>query len=380
MYKIHDKLYDLTDFIKIHPGGQDMFNHLKTNTNITPMLYSYHKNPKNILTMILPKYEVPMSTDIIKFDTNYTYDKYCELKKLVYDEIREKKIPLYWSYKEIAYNAFMLSLYFGLWVYCFWNASNLSYWWMVLLALMNTGICNLIFHETSHHSGFKNQTINNCLTMCIYPLMTDSYWKYNHNFLHHSFTNTVHDVDFVFPPNSIIRHSNKQKYSWYYKYQSLYSLFLFQLVFLHKGVVLSLLGRTLNWTCFPVLLYIFGVYKTLSWYLLSGIIFVFIAQLSHIQHECIEMNTENKNDFLYNQVSSSMNYKLYNSVTKFICFSLDIQIEHHLFPNIPHSSLRKIQHVVRDYCDKNDIPYIEKSSIFSSIYSYICYLYKMGNP
>ena len=59
-YKIHDKLYDLTDFVKIHPGGQDMFNNLKTNTNITPMLYSYHKNPKNILTTILPKYEDPM--------------------------------------------------------------------------------------------------------------------------------------------------------------------------------------------------------------------------------------------------------------------------------------------------------------------------------
>lgn len=381
MYKIHDKLYDLTDFVKIHPGGQDMFKNLETGTNITPMLYSYHKNTKNILTTILPKYEVPMSTDIIRFDTNYTYDKYCELKKLVYAEMQEKKIPLYWADKEIAYNAFMLYLYFGVWVYCFWNSTNLSYWWMVLLALMNTGICNLIFHETSHHCGFKNQSINNCLTMCIYPLMVDSYWKHNHNFLHHCFTNSVHDIDFVFPPNSMIRHSNKQEYNWYHKYQSLYSLFIFQLVFLHKGVILSINKKgSLNWRCFPVLLYIFGLYKIMTWYLLSGLIFVFIAQLSHIQPECIENNTENKNDFLYNQVSSSMNYRIDNSVTKFICFGLDIQIEHHLFPNIPHSSLRKIQHVVRDYCDKNDIPYIEKSSILSSIYSYICYLYKMGNP
>jgi linoleoyl-CoA desaturase len=377
MYKIHDKLYDLTDFVKIHPGGQDMFNNLKTNTNITPMLYTYHKNPKNILTTILPKYEVPMSTDI-NLDTNYTYDKYCELKKLVYSEIQEKKIPFYWSNTEIVYNAFMLSLYFGVWVYCFWNSSNLSYWWMVLLAFMNNGICNLIFHETAHHCGFKNQTINNCLTMCTYPLMVVRFWKYKHNFLHHSFTNTMYDSDFTFS-NAIIRHSNKQKYNWFNKYQSLYSLILFQLTTIHKGIIVSLQQRTLNWLCFPFLLYIFGVYKILSWYFLSGLIFAFIAQLSHIQPECIEMNTENKNDFLYNQVSSSMNYKIYNSFTKFICFGLDIQIEHHLFPNLPHSSLRKIQHIVRDYCDKNDIPYLEKSTIFSSIYSYMCYLYKMGN-
>ena len=55
-YKIHDKLYDLTNFVKVHPGGIDVFNHLKPDTNITPMIYAYHKNPKSILE-ILPKYE-----------------------------------------------------------------------------------------------------------------------------------------------------------------------------------------------------------------------------------------------------------------------------------------------------------------------------------
>ena len=45
-YKIHDKLYDLTEFVKIHPGGQDMFNNLKPDNNITPMIYAFHKNPK----------------------------------------------------------------------------------------------------------------------------------------------------------------------------------------------------------------------------------------------------------------------------------------------------------------------------------------------
>jgi fatty acid desaturase len=115
-------------------------------------------------------------------------------------------------------------------------------------------------------------------------------------------------------------------------------------------------------------------------YGLSGLVFLSIAQLSHIQPECIQINRENKNDFLYNQVSSAINYRTDDPITRFISFGLDIQIEHHLFPNIPHSSLRKIQHVVRGYCDKNNIPYIEKSSVFRAIYSYICYLYTMGNP
>ena len=108
-------------------------------------------------------------------------------------------------------------------------------------------------------------------------------------------------------------------------------------------------------------------------------LFVIIANLSHIQNECIQINTDNKNDFLYNQISSSINYKTNNPIIRFICFGLDIQIEHHLFPNIPHTSLRKIQYIIREYCEKNDIPYIENLNIFSSFYSYICYLYKMGH-
>ena len=380
-YKIHDKLYDLTDFVKIHPGGQDMFNNLRPDINITPLLYAYHKTPKTILT-ILPKYEIPMTSDRIKFDTNYSYDKYCELKKLVYDEIQDKKIPLYWSNQEIAYNAFLLSLYLGVWVYCFCNASRLSYWWFVLLAFMNNGICNLIFHESSHYCGFKNQTINHYLTRCTYPLMVESFWKYNHNYSHHCFTNTEHDVDFAFP-NAIVRHSTAQKYNWYNKYQSFYIFLLFQITCFHKGLFVSIRRSGIyNWVCFPLLIFVFGAYKTIGWYALSGLIFTFIAQLSHIQHECIqegETGMEKKNDYLYNQVSSSMNYRTTDLITRSISFGLDIQIEHHLFPNIPHSSLRKIQPIVRTYCDKNDIPYIENPSIFSSIYSYMNYLYKMGN-
>jgi linoleoyl-CoA desaturase len=377
-YKIHDKLYDLADFVKLHPGGIDMFNNLKPDTNITPMIYAYHKNPKNILAM-LPKYEVSYRTDdiIIKYDMNYTYDKYFELKKLVYDEIHEKKIPLYWSNTEIAYNAFMLSLYLGIWTYCFFNANNLSYWWMVLLAVMNTGVCNLIFHEASHYTGFINKKYCNYLTLCLYPIMTERSWKHTHNYKHHCFTNSEYDVDFTIP---LMRHCDKQDFYFYNRFQSLYSLFLFGISSFERVIFNGIRWNQYNYICLFLLMYYVGIYKVTCWVLMCGFLFAFIAQLSHIQDECIQINTENKNDFLYNQVSSSMNYKTDNPIIRFICFSLDIQIEHHLFPNIPHSSLRQIQHIVRDYCDKNDIPYIEKPSIFSAFYSYICYLYKMGNP
>jgi cytochrome b involved in lipid metabolism len=93
-FSINNEIYDLTNFVPLHPGGADMFNCLKPGSNITSMIYSYHKDPKKILD-ILPKYKIvsPNSNSLNLLQSNvvYTYDNYLELKNLVYDEIYEKK-------------------------------------------------------------------------------------------------------------------------------------------------------------------------------------------------------------------------------------------------------------------------------------------------
>ena len=154
-YKIHDKLYDLSEFVNIHPGGKEIFNALTSDTNITPMIYAYHKNPKNILAL-LPSYEIP-TTDLvqIKYNTDYTYDMYCELKELVYNEMKRNNIPFYWSIYETMYNLCMLALYVGLWIYCFAHGKDLSYGWMILMGVYTTSWALFVFHETSRYTGFK---------------------------------------------------------------------------------------------------------------------------------------------------------------------------------------------------------------------------------
>jgi linoleoyl-CoA desaturase len=381
-YKIHDKLYDLTDFVKIHPGGQEMFSHLKPDSNITPMIYAYHKNPKGCLA-ILPKYEVPYRNDLIKvqYDTDYEYNRYCELKKLVYDEIHEKKIPLHWSTSEIAYNAIMTTAYYGYWAYCFYNASNLSCLWFFFLSFYVVGHAALVFHETSHFVGFKNQKINTFISDHIaFPFLSTGEWKERHNYLHHCFTNTEYDTDFH-KNKLILRHSDAHTHYVHHRLQYLYASILFVLNGYNKTIIRNIKVRDYAQLASVIFVYYwFGIANALILYGSVGFGYTFIANLSHIQHECIQLNNDKKNDFLYNQISTAMNYKTDNPIIRFICFSLDIQIEHHLFPNLPHSSLRQIQHVVRNYCEKNDIPYIEKSSIYPTVYSYFCYLYKMGNP
>jgi linoleoyl-CoA desaturase len=377
LYKIHDKLYDLTEFTKLHPGGEDIFNNLQTNTNITPMVYAYHKNPKKILTR-LAKYETAQIADI-KYDMEFNYDRYCELKDQVYNYMYENKIPFFWSYLEIVYNLFCILLYFSLWGYCIVNASVLSNWWMVVLSFAFISICLLIGHETSHYTGFSNQKYNNIIAeIMAVPNFIISVWKHEHNYLHHSFTNTKYDCDFE-DAKALLRYSPNHELYFHHKFQSLYAGLVCLLNGYNKAFITNIKYKNIK-GCLIVLLllYIFGYVKVLLFFGCTGFIYTYIANLSHIQHECIQDNQHNKNDFLYNQVSSSMNYKTSYPITRFITMGLDIQIEHHLFPNIPHSSLRRIKHVVKKYCDDNNIPYIEKPSVLSSIYSYIMYTYKMS--
>lgn len=376
VYKIHDKLYDLEEFVKIHPGGTDMFDNLKSHVNITPMIYSYHKNI-DLLFSILPKYEIPSDTSVILYDTDYTYESYKELKKLVYDEIHEKKFPVHWSIYETVYNASIVSMYAGVWGYCFYNASELSSLWMVLLGILNMTVVALIFHESSHYAAFKNQTINKAISIVLFSPFISSYeWKFEHNYLHHSFTNTIMDEDF-YASKYFLRYAPSQPHLAHHSLQHIYAAPLFTLVSLAKGPLKSLIHKRASVFLFFIILYTFGWLNTAVVYGTTGVFFAAISQISHIQYDCIVLHQDKKNDFLYNQVTSAVNYRTDDVLTRLMTFGLDIQIEHHLFPNLPHSTLRKIQPIVRDFCEKRDIPYSEKSSVFPVLYSYMKYVYSL---
>jgi linoleoyl-CoA desaturase len=373
IYCICDKIYNLTDFVDKHPGGTDMFNNLNDHVDITPLIYSYHKDPE-ILFEILSKYEILNDNSVIKYKTNYKYEKYVELKNLVYAEIRAKNMPLYWSNFEIAYNVGIFAFYIRIWIYCAQLACSVSSWWFVLLAIINIGHCALVFHETSHYTGFKNQHMNAIMSkIAVAPILTVEEWKWDHNYLHHCFTNTVFDSDFN-GHNLTFRHSVNHPHYIQHQFQHFYAAALF-CVGGFTGQIDAIKYKRCNFVIFVLIVYCFGFFNTFVFYGLSGFLFLSIAQLSHIQPECI---LESSDDFLTNQVSSSMNYKTDNLVARLICFGLDIQIEQHLFPNIPHSTLRQIQPIVREYCLKNGISYIEKPNVFEMVKSYFQHLREMG--
>ena len=71
--------------------------------------------------------------------------------------------------------------------------------------------------------------------------------------------------------------------------------------------------------------------------------------------------TKSTGEFYLRQIMGSVNY---NTGTDFLDFAhgfLNYQIEHHLFPNMPHSYYQKMQPIVKDICKKHNLEYRQES-------------------
>jgi len=73
IYCIHDRLYNVADFVSKHPGGTNVFANLKSHTDITPMIYSYHKDASLIFD-VLSKYDISSNDlSLVTYNTDYKY-------------------------------------------------------------------------------------------------------------------------------------------------------------------------------------------------------------------------------------------------------------------------------------------------------------------
>ena len=111
---------------------------------------------------------------------------------------------------------------------------------------------------------------------------------------------------------------------------------------------------------------------TLTW--LQALLFVFIHKgLQGLYLGCSFapnhkgmpiLTAEQAADPLLRQVLTSRNVRG-GPFTDFALGGLNYQIEHHLFPSMPRPNLRHAQSVVRSFCERRGVPYLEASAFVS---------------
>ena len=76
---------------------------------------------------------------------------------------------------------------------------------------------------------------------------------------------------------------------------------------------------------------------------------------------------KSQGEFYLRQIMGSVNYHTGTDLIDFAHGFLNYQIEHHLFPNMPHSFYQKMQPIVKDICKEHNLEY-RQESVWRRIY------------
>ncbi len=229
-------------------------------------------------------------------------------------------------------------------------------------------------------------------------------WKYQHNTLHHSYTNIAgHDEDIgsvsllrLLPPRPLYKvHKYQILYAWFFyglmtlswatakdflqinRYKKsgtaftgkkLYIVMFINMIFgkiLYYGVffVVPLIVINISWY-WIVLVYI-AMHFTTGFIL--GIVFQTAHVVTNTSFPLPDEHGKLDNNWAIHQLSTTSDYSPKSRAFSWLIGGLNYQVEHHLFPNISHVHYRKISVFVKETAEKYSLEYNVKQSCFFSI-------------
>jgi fatty acid desaturase len=90
---------------------------------------------------------------------------------------------------------------------------------------------------------------------------------------------------------------------------------------------------------------------------------------NHSAEDIYQFSTPHKTqgEYYLRQIMGSVNYNTGSDFIDFMHGFLNYQVEHHLFPNMPHSFYQKMQPIVKEICKKHNLEY-RQDSVFKRIF------------
>jgi len=294
------------------------------------------------------------------------------------------------------------------------NTAGLSGAWVLFFLLGNSwlqlvtaaflafmfGQCTTIAHDAGHRQISRSRLINAVLGYIHFDLfigMSFGWWIERHR-RHHTYPNDpARDPDVI---NEFIaftgaqlrsRSSLRRRISRYQAILFFPALFLLQPYAMHFSHARQLLrsrnrGRVAE-SCLlagHAAFYITAVFLVLPPTL--AVVFVIVQQglfASYLgciiapNHKGMEIQDDSSGrDFLTRQLCASRNIRG-GFIVATLFGGLNFQIEHHLFPSMPTPCLRKAKPIVRAYCQRRGLTYVE-TSLFESYRVLLTYLDAVG--
>ena len=274
-----------------------------------------------------------------------------------------------------------------------------------------TAFC--IQHDANHGAHFRAPRYNHLLGWTADALLgVSSYaWRVRHNVAHHTYTNIDgHDMDITQMP--VARLVPAQPGRPWYRFQHLYIWPLYSFMGLRLQTIGDLAAfrrGTIGVTAlhaprrWDLAAFIVGKLFFVSWTLVIPLLFypwwivlvsflgvslalsltmVIVFQLAHCVEEAASPSADelraHPQIWALHQVESTVDFCPGNRVLTWFLGGLNFQIEHHLFPRVPHTHYPQIAHIVRRTADKYGVRYTVQASFRSAMSSHLRHLRRMG--
>ncbi|XP_041970884.1 cytochrome b5-related protein-like [Aricia agestis] len=381
LWRVHDKLYDLTDFVKSHPGGSQWLL-VTRGTDITESFETHHL--RGIAESYLPKYFVREA----KTPRNYPYTFkedgfYKTLKGKVVAKLKE--IPKDTRSKS---NAIIDSLFLSLIV-----LTPLSCWLCTKSyfygAVSTVGAAYVLCMMTVSAHNYFHRADNWRMYLYNFSGFSYSEWRVSHAMSHHLYTNTAHDLELsMLEP--FLQYLPKPDKPFWAQLAAIYFpvIYLFASLGLFAKLLVASIFRldgkefaldTLIPFTLPVWMWLAsGIYFPwavviwLAMVLMSSLAFmVFGLTAGHHGHttffegdipsnEELDWGVHQIHTIVDNIDHSSSHFK---SLTRFGSHSL-----HHLFPTLDHGELQYLYPMVIEHCKKFETE-LRMSTFFKALIS-----------
>lgn len=277
----------------------------------------------------------------------------------------------------------LIASFVGLWYFGPWAALVA----IPLAGIFGTAIA-MFGHEGSHKSFSSNPKRNTLVQYLTFPLFSGLgalYWREKHDRLHHGHPN-VENVDPDIRPfpfaSSTKGHQQSSKteqwiqrnlQSWaFWPATALLSIGMRKSSIIHLVKVhpkkhgydamwwadlgCQVAHYTL-WMVIPSLIWgpLVGVGVYMGTWAVVGVLLALIFLPAHVGLPILE---EQNHDWMH-QVETTRDLALPKLVSYFF-IGLDYQVEHHLFPKIPHMNLPRAQAITAEWCKRHNVGYLQE--------------------
>jgi linoleoyl-CoA desaturase len=276
------------------------------------------------------------------------------------------------------------------------------------LAMAGIGFC--IMHDANHGAYARSRIVNRVAAHSLDLIGGSSYvWRVKH-LAHHTYTNVAgHDPDIDAMP--FARFEPTQMRRFWHRYQHVYVWLLYSLVtirwqavtdftFVARGSIgasrfqrprgwnLAALvagkGFFLGWAVvLPLRLHSPGhvlmVFAIVS--AVASLALTLTFQLSHCLEEAVTVAPDGRSqtpEWHVHQVLATSDFAPHNPIVRWYVGGLNHQIEHHLFPRVPHTLHPQLADVVRQTAIDCGMPYTSHASTWGALRSHTRWLKQMG--